>query len=219
MANPQIENGHVDIANEIVEALAAIRISGEEWQCLLVIMRKTYGWHKKEDAISLSQFVELTGLKKPNVIRATRKLLSKKIISIINIDNAPSQVYKINKDYDKWLPLSKKITLSKKIIGVIKKDNPSLSKMIPTKETTTKETITKERHFSFVFLFNEEYQKLVEKFGKDKTDEMIERLDLYLGSRGSRKYKSHYYTLLNWDRMERDRKPKEHSPLGSYFDD
>ncbi len=76
MANPQKENGHVDIANEIMEALAGIRISGEEWQCLCVIFRKTYGWHKKEDWISLSQFNLLTKLKKPNIFRAIKKLYS-----------------------------------------------------------------------------------------------------------------------------------------------
>ena len=52
MANPQAENGHTDIANEIVEALARTRISGTETQLLWVIFRKTYGWHKKEDEIS-----------------------------------------------------------------------------------------------------------------------------------------------------------------------
>jgi len=139
MASPQVENGHIDIANELAEALAGIRISGEEYQCLWVIIRKTYGWHKKQDAISLSQFVEMTGINKPNVVRAIKRLLSKKIITVIYNDNATATTYGINKDYQKWQSLSKKITLSKKIIIVIKKDNASLSKKIHTKETTTKE--------------------------------------------------------------------------------
>ncbi|MFO7970170.1 MAG: replication protein [Desulfobacterales bacterium] len=128
MASPQIENGHVKIANELWDALARIRISGEEWQVLNIVIRKTYGWNKKEDQVSLSQFVLGTGLKKPNVIRARQKLLSKKIM-IIKKDNAGNLIYRINKDFDQWEPLSKKIT-------VIKKDNKSLSKKIPTKDTT-----------------------------------------------------------------------------------
>ena len=131
MANPQRENGHVDIANEIMEALAGIRISGEEWQCLCVIFRKTYGWHKKEDWISLSQFNLLTKLKKPNILRATRKLSLKKVVIIKN-DNRHKPKYKFNKNYEQWKPLSKKIT-------VINNDKRSLSKMIPTKENYTKE--------------------------------------------------------------------------------
>ena len=183
MANPQVENGHTDIANEIVEALAGIRISGEEWQILLVILRKTYGWHKKSDCISLSQFQILTKVKKPNIIRAINKLVEKNII--IKKDNGNVSNYTFNKDFTNWKPLSKKITHiikkdNSKVIndnnlngldnscvvinidngdndvikndngvinidnGVIKNDNISLSKMIPTKESTTKETITKE---------------------------------------------------------------------------
>jgi len=131
MASPQRENGHVDIANEIMEALAGIRISGEEWQCLCVILRKTYGWHKKEDWISLSQFNLLTKLKKPNILRALKKLSLKKVVIIKN-DNRYKPKYKFNKNYDQWKPLSKKIT-------VINKDKRSLSKMIHTKENYTKE--------------------------------------------------------------------------------
>jgi phage replication O-like protein O len=142
MANPQIEDGHVDLANEIIEALAKIRISGEEMQCLWVIFRKTYGWHKKEDHIALSQFSEMTSLKKPAICRALSKLLSKKIIIIIKNDNRITS-YGFNKDFEQWQPLSKKITLSKKIKSSLKKDNASLSLLRHTKETTTKETIQK----------------------------------------------------------------------------
>jgi len=47
MANPQREDGHVDIANETIEALAKIYLSSYETQTLFAIFRKTYGWHKK----------------------------------------------------------------------------------------------------------------------------------------------------------------------------
>jgi phage replication O-like protein O len=73
-ACPQKQNGYVPIANEIYDALIGIRIPGEAEQCLKLIIRKTYGYNKKEDAISLSQFCSFTGLKKPNVCKAIRKL-------------------------------------------------------------------------------------------------------------------------------------------------
>jgi len=78
--NPQIEDGYVKIADELAEAFARYRISGEEWQVLWAILRKTYGWNKKEDWISLSQFQELTGIKRPNIIRALKKLIQKNIV-------------------------------------------------------------------------------------------------------------------------------------------
>ena len=109
MANPQKENGFTPIANEIVEKFCRYRLSGEEWLVLWVILRKTYGWNKPEDNISLSQFALLTDLKRPNVVRAINKLVSKKILAIIKKDTSFGNKYKFNKDFDKWKPLSKKI--------------------------------------------------------------------------------------------------------------
>lgn len=145
MANPQIEDGHIILANEIVEQFCKHRISGEEWLVLWSIIRKTYGWKKKEDRIALSQFAVMTGLKRQTVLRAINKLSSKKIIAVIKNDDSGINIYSFNKNFDQWSPLSKKITVSsKKIMGVIKKDNCLSSKKIHTKETITKETITKE---------------------------------------------------------------------------
>ncbi len=184
MANPQKEDGHVDIANEIVEALARIRISGEEMQCLWIILRKTYGWHKKEDKISLSQFSQLTGLKRQNVLRAINKLSSKKIIGIIKNDSSQINIYNINKDFDKWEPLPKKITLSsKKITTVINIDNRVSSKKIHTKETITKETIQKK-----YILSDEEFlSSLKNKFTWVDFDTTMVRLDAWLLANPGRK--------------------------------
>lgn len=168
MANPQAENGHTDIANTIMEALAKTRIPGEARQVLDFILRKTYGWHKKEDAIALSQFVLGTGLKKPIVIRARTKLLHMNLINVIKKDNADGLTYRFNKNFDIWKPLSKKITLAKKIISVVQKDNKSLSKMIPTKETITKETTTKEKSNAH---FEELWEKYPRKLGKKLAEE------------------------------------------------
>lgn len=59
-----------------------------------------------------------------------------------------------------------------------------------------------------VKLTKEEYQKLCEKFGKDEADARIENLSLYIQSKGD-KYRSHYATILNWERMEQDKTKKE----------
>jgi len=144
---PQIENGYTRIANEFLEALARYRLAGEQMQCFLFILRKTWGFQKKTDAIPLSQFVVGTGLKKPNVCRALSELENKRLIVIKN-DNKKAKTYRINKHYSRWKRLSKKITLSKVITTVIKNDNPSLSKMITSKETTSKETASKEKYSS-----------------------------------------------------------------------
>lgn len=174
MANPQVEDGRTEIANDIQDAFCRTRIAGEERQVLDCILRKTYGWHKVEDAISLSQFADMTGMKKPAIVRAIKGLLSKKIIIVIKKDNAPAQIYRFNKDYDQWEPLSKKITLSKKIKTVIKKDNPSLSFLSTTKATTTKANI---------YIVEQVISYLNEKTGKNfspKTKQTISHINARL---------------------------------------
>ena len=50
MANPRKKNGYTPIANEIMDALALIKKpSPYEWNILMFLLRKTYGWNKKED--------------------------------------------------------------------------------------------------------------------------------------------------------------------------
>lgn len=168
--SPQAEDGHTDIANEIMEALAKIRIPGEARQVLDFIFRKTYGWHKIWDRISLSQFVLGTKLKKPTVSRALKKLELMNII-IIKKDNQDINNYKFNKHFDTWKPLSKKIiiikkdnpALSKKIIGVIKKDKEQ--KKLLQKKITTKETII-ERNPNISIFIKYFYDKFLEITGR-----------------------------------------------------
>jgi len=196
MANPQAENGHVDLANELVEALAKIRISGEEMQCLWVIIRKTYGWKKKEDWIALSQFQEMTGINHGNVCRALRGLLKKNIV--VKKDDRRGVSYGIQKDYLKWRPSSKKTRgRQKRQLGVVNIDNQGSSKKTTTKDTITKDTITKERYSEFVLMTKKQCQTLNNKYGEIKTKKMIEVLNNYKGSKG-KTYKSDYHAILSW---------------------
>jgi phage replication O-like protein O len=139
MASPQKENGFTPIANELIEAFARTRINGEAMQVLMVIIRKTYGFNKKADKIALSQFTEVTGLKKPTVCKALHKLLGMGVIT--QKDNATAKEYCVVKDYSLWKPLPKKITLPKKVTVVTQKGNNRYPKRVLQK---TKDTITKD---------------------------------------------------------------------------
>jgi len=135
VANPQRENGHTDIANEIMDALAKIRIPGEARQVLDFILRKTYGWHKTGDHISLSQFRDCTLMKTPHISRALDKLQIMNLIVITNIgDTQKGNFIEFNKDFDTWKPLPKKVTLPKKIIDQPQKGNSPSPKKVDTKE-------------------------------------------------------------------------------------
>ncbi|MFA6321651.1 MAG: replication protein [Candidatus Omnitrophota bacterium] len=115
MANPQKENGFTAIANELMEALARIRIPGEARQIVDTVIRRTYGYQKRFAVITLQEFCEATKLNKPAVVRAINKAILMNLI-VIKKDNAGNKLYVFNKNYEIWKPLSKKITtLSKKI--------------------------------------------------------------------------------------------------------
>ncbi len=166
MASPQKENGHVDIANEVIEALARLLLSPDEWRCLLFIIRKTWGWHKKEDWISLSQFYQGTSIRKPHVCRAISKLVLRNVVTrsgngITRIGNDYGITYGFQKDYEKWKALPKRATLPKQVMSVTQTGNEPLPKQVPTKETS-KNTITKEKDLWSIFMmFWEVYPKKV----------------------------------------------------------
>lgn len=97
MAKPQKEDGHTDIANELLEAFSRVNLSPYEWRVVFCILRKTYGWHRKADRIALSQIGDMTRLLKPHVCRAKQRLLKKCIL--IEQDGKLG----LQKDYEQWV--------------------------------------------------------------------------------------------------------------------
>jgi len=67
------------VPNALIDNLMA-ELTGNELKCYLVIVRKTKGWQKNEDAISISQFVELTKLSNRVVIQCCKSLEEKGLI-------------------------------------------------------------------------------------------------------------------------------------------
>jgi phage replication O-like protein O len=104
MANPQKENGHIQIATEFWDALNAIKIPGEARQVLGVIIRKTWGWNKKSDQIATSQFVEATKLSRKMIEKARKRLKDMNMITTHLKGGSQVLTYCIQKDYEKWIP-------------------------------------------------------------------------------------------------------------------
>lgn len=135
MASPQKENGYTPIANEIMEALSRIRINGEAVQILWVILRKTYGYQKKEDAISLSQFVEITGMRRQAVYKSLHKLIALGIVT--KIGSSIANKYTFEKNYALWKPEPKKVRGTKKGSNGTKKGSKrNLNRVIQKKKET-----------------------------------------------------------------------------------
>jgi phage replication O-like protein O len=107
MASPQVENGYVKIANELYEALIKAPIGNSCSQVIYAVIRKTYGWHKKEDKISISQLCEMTGCSRRTVIYATQNLEAKRMISVNRSKKSGAEnnvnTISLNKNYDEWV--------------------------------------------------------------------------------------------------------------------
>ena len=52
-------------------------LTESEFRVMLAIIRKTFGWHKTRDRISLSQIMEITGMSRQGVINGIDGLLRK----------------------------------------------------------------------------------------------------------------------------------------------
>ena len=120
MANPQKENGYTAIANEILEKIIASGLNGTEIFIILYILRKTYGYQKKEDIISLSQFMKVIPVTKPSICKALKILQLVKIIKLVKKTKLGNS-YLFNKNYNEWQLVKKTKLVKKQVIKLVKK--------------------------------------------------------------------------------------------------
>jgi phage replication O-like protein O len=78
MASPRLENGALHLSDAIWDALTRFRLSGREWQVLLVILLK--GGSDEMQRISINQFSKATGIPSGGVHGALQGLLAKNVI-------------------------------------------------------------------------------------------------------------------------------------------
>ncbi len=157
MANPQAENGHTDIANEILEALWKVNLSPYEWRVLLYLLRKTYGWHRKTDRIALSQFSKAIGIDR-RLVHRTLKSLSSKQMTVIYRDDRNLLSYGFQKNYERWKLSSPKMT-------VISADDKTVISGDTHKRNIKKKTLRDSPNPAVKEFIDFWYQTFKEKFG------------------------------------------------------
>ena len=101
----QIENGnYTRIVNRVIEELVKTPLLGAELAICLFIIRKTYGYSKTEDQISLTQFEDGVKRSRPTITKALKNLQLVNILQLVKTGNSKisSNVWKFNKYYDTW---------------------------------------------------------------------------------------------------------------------
>lgn len=101
-AGPRLEDGFVRVANELEDALLAKIHTFRHSQVVRAIIRKTYGYGKKEDDITISQIAEMTGLHRNHVGTAVKELEAMRILNPVR-PGAHGLIVGLNKHHTQWL--------------------------------------------------------------------------------------------------------------------
>lgn len=144
----QVPNAFID---EIM-----VKLPDSSVKMYLLIVRKTKGWSKEVDAISISQFMKFTGKSRPTVVDAIKYLVEAEIV-LEHDTTRYGKTYSINDEiYDGFFLLlpSKKILLVKNFNYSSKKTLLPLVKIFNTQKKLSKKTNQKkkgvpEKRFSF----------------------------------------------------------------------
>jgi len=105
MASPQKENGFTPIANEILDRLASFPFpnkTGVPIALILFVIRKTWGYQKKTDVISLTQFEKGIGSNRPTVVHWLKYLVKANILVKGRELTRIGVEYGFNKDWEQW---------------------------------------------------------------------------------------------------------------------
>lgn len=98
----------------------------------------------------------------------------------------------------------------------IKESKGKESKGNKTKEDiyVPKNQVKKDLYKEYVYLTEDQYTSLINLFGQELTLDYIDRLNNYIGSKGT-KYKSHYHTILNWSKKDEPKSSTTYYPEGN----
>lgn len=162
MTTPQIENGFTMIANELLEAILGGGFSHREQSVIFAIIRKTYGYAKKEDDMSAAQVGALCGVARQHVTSTLNVLAGRNVIN--KRTGKFGMIIGIQKDHRKWISAEQlkslavgpdPIDFTSPNSGLVPKQDmsqtgtvgsPELGQVDSPNSGHTKETLPKENH-------------------------------------------------------------------------
>jgi len=143
----QLENGnYTRIVNKILEELVKVPLLGAEMSICLFVIRKTWGFNKKTDKISITQFEKGVCRSRPTIVKALKNLKLFNILQLVKVGSHynESSEWKFNKHYNSWVlikvdnlvktPLPVKIENLVKTPKLVKTPNLVKGRAKPSKE-------------------------------------------------------------------------------------
>lgn len=103
MTSPQLEHGYTRIANELLEALTRVPLSGSQYAIILALIRITYGYHRKEVVVTNSEIAEMVGRHRTMVAREIAKLIELNVLKEVSPKGYQvSRTIALQKDWFSW---------------------------------------------------------------------------------------------------------------------
>lgn len=106
MSLPQTEDGYTRLANELLDAIIRFDFTKRQYAVLLAVVRKTYGYNKKADALSIYQISVMTGIDRAHISKAVAELHTMNVLTKAEKGRlAHGQIVpeiSINKNYKTW---------------------------------------------------------------------------------------------------------------------
>ena len=194
MASPQLENGYTRIANELLEAICRLNLSGNEMRILLYIIRRTYGFNKSYAEIPLSEISNAVGIRREHIQKALKKLSLKKIIELRIHGGIKSQTISIVKNYENWNVESCVNCLLQKLATVAEIGNTTVAEIGNSTYKEKKENI-KEREkknsppphagsYNCAFVNDDNYKELASEYDTEVINNYIDKVDNWAHSKG-----------------------------------
>lgn len=106
MASPQLENGFLQIANELYEAINRSHYSRVQLKIIHCVLRETYGRNKKKySKISVAKISKIIDESPSAISYSLKKLIDLNVINVIQnySVNHSARVIGINKNYESWI--------------------------------------------------------------------------------------------------------------------
>ena len=215
-----LDDGYTRIANEILDRIISFELSKRQLKVVLAIIRKTYGFNKKEDDITMSQVVKMTTLDKSAVSRTMAELFDMNVLS--KRQGNYGQVVGLNKKITTWRRLSKRQHVVKTTTEGCQNDNSELSKR-QTQKTTPKDNSKRNTIAQNFSTFWKQYPRKKSRGQAEKTFQKLnpdEQLfaDILSGLERAKKswvdpkfipYPSTWLNAKGWDDEEDKPSPKK----------
>lgn len=126
----------VQLPNAIVDELMA-QMTEAQLKCYLLVLRKTVGWHKERDGISISQFLKFSGIKKRQTVNAAlRFLMHAGLVESVQVPGKPT-LYSIALPDQVSIPTQSAEQTPSVERTPSAKGTPSAQSTPPTERTTT----------------------------------------------------------------------------------